>query len=269
MNYWPNSPVSQRWQPAMMHRLYSRRPEIGSLIGYHYRAWRVLDIRDVDRREGDVSYMEPYEVIVTPVDGDDADRHFGIRVNGFTTWNVLPEHYAVCHLCGDLAPCRRHMEAKAAEADMKRAVENMSLLDGACPACKEPITHRQKSHRFPGPNLLNPLGADVVQFHARRQCQGGAAEYEEKWVKADPTRGRSLLTLRCAGHLVVHQDGTAECFSRQDGSDCPTVYAHHQGLRACYVQSHGCGRGCPTEGHPGTRLAIDLTPEGYRNGLIP
>jgi hypothetical protein len=91
-------------------------------------------------------------------------------------------------------------------------------------------------------------------FHLRRKCWGAAARYEEAWVTHEPGRARSLLTLSCSGTLIVHHDGTAECFGA-DGSDCPTVYARHRCYSACYLQSHGCGRDCPRAGHPGTRVS--------------
>ena len=57
-------------------------------------------------------------------------------------------------------------------------------------------------------------------FHLRRKCDRDAAAYEDQWVAAEPGRKRSLLTLRCrGGTLIVHADGTGECFGADD-SDC-------------------------------------------------
>lgn len=261
------------WMPSLSRRSYSPRPEVGALIGLDFRAWRVERVEDV--HPGDWSdeirsawvaagspdpwARAPFRVVVTPAQG--GKEHMATIDNPYRAhaWHILPEHYAVCVKCGDLAPCRESIEADRAEREVRRAVAAMSVPDGACPACKEVITRRQKSHYFPGDNLLNPLGSPGVRFHARRKCQSAAAAYEEKWVAADPSRERSPLTLRCSGNVAVHADGTAECHGRNDGSECPHIYAHHRSYTACYLMSHGCPRGC-SPGHgcnPGPGLAAD------------
>jgi hypothetical protein len=159
----------------------------------------------------------------------------------YNSWHVVPEQYAVCVKCGEPSPCREYEQEVQAQREMAAAEKEMALPSGYCPACREPISTRQKTHRFPGANLLNPLGAPDVEFHTRRQCRYGAARYEEMWVSADPRRERSLLTLKCAGTIVTHADGSAECVGR-DGEDCPNIYAHHSRLTSCIAQSHGCPR---------------------------
>jgi len=235
-----------------------RRPAVGTIIdGKDNHAYRVMEHRE----PLDGSYL--YELIVERLTGQHKGQHYGIRVKSqYAYWRYLDEHYTVCNCCNELPPC----SGKRAEHAVEKSVEEMKLPDGYCPACKEPITHRQKKHVFPGPNLLNPFGADGVQFHQRGMCHGAAVEYEEKWVRADPSRARSLLTLRCSGTVTVHGDGTAECHSRNDGEDCPNIYARHMGMRACYTLSNGCGRGCERQGHPGTRLSPGLNPAGDLDG---
>lgn len=248
-----------RWQPAMVVRHYDRRPPVGGLIAYQRKAWRVLAVEDYPREEWTAEQEEawagrairghePMRVEVSSPDGSEVGRMtVGPR---YVSWDVLPEHYAVCVSCGELAPCVEHTSMVAAQAAMAQAERDMATLPGCCAACQEPVTHRQEAVRFPGENLLVPLGSPGVIFHLRRSCRGSAARYEEMWVAADPTRPRSLLTLSCEGSLIVHGDGSAECHS---ADPCPSIYADHRVIAACYTQSHGCGRGCSVTGHPGAR----------------
>lgn len=264
------------WTPSIVERrIYARTPPVGELIGYQHRVWRVAEVvplipgdwserarqawLDAGMPELETWRQRPIDIIVTP---PDSDTHHGMQLEPWHAdrmWYVVPEHYAVCAHCGDPAPCRDLIDARQAKKEIAAAAKAMELPDGFCPACREPITHRQKAFRFPGENLLNPLGAPGVRFHQRRKCRGAAAAYEEKWVRADPTRQRSLLTLTCKGAVIVHQDGSAECHGAED---CPTIYAQHRSYAACYFQSHGCGRGCGVAGHPGARLRPGLTDTG-------
>ena len=276
-----NKPHCHQWRPALTERVtYAHTPPVGELIGADHRIWRVLSVERTNpgnwtdhdteewertgRPDPETWARAPMRVTAIPAgnNDDDKDRRYGMTIGAryrITPWYVVPEHYAVCAECGEPSPCRDYEDALTARAEIARAAEALALPDGFCPACREPITSRQNAHRFPGGNLLNPFGSPVVRFHARRKCARAAAEYEEQWVAADPTRPRSLLTLRCAGSLIVHADGTAECHG---ADNCPTVYARHSRTTACYLQSHGCGRQCPREGHPGVRLARGLTPGG-------
>jgi hypothetical protein len=133
------------------------------------------------------------------------------------------------------------------------------VLPGCCWSCAEPITSRQGFRVFLGPNVLLPTALDDPAFHTRQACREGARSYEEAWVRADPSRPRSLLTLFCEGTVIVHGDGSAECFGAKD-SECPNVRARHRTSAACYYQSHGCPRGCSRSGHPGTRISAAANP---------
>lgn len=226
-------------------------PSVGTIIdGRDGHAYRVIEYRE----PLEATYL--YEMIVERLTGQDKGEHYGIRAkSAYAYWRELGEHYAVCNCCNELPPC----SGVRAERAVKKSVDAMKLPDGYCPACKEPITHRQKKYVFPGPNLLNPFGADGVQFHQRGKCSGGAAAYEEKWVAAEPARVRSLLTMRCSGTVTVHHDGTGECHGRNDGKACPHILAQHRGMQACYTLTHGCHRGCEQGGHPGCRLHPGVT----------
>lgn len=243
------------------------RPEVGAIVRVRYHAYRVLEIRELDddnlRGPLDVSF-KPYELIVEKLTGDDAGQHGGAIIRRWQHFRHLGEHYPVCNRCGEVPPCREQEHERYARHQSAQLTRALKVPEGACPACSEPISTRQKTHHFPGPNLLNPLASDGVTFHARRKCANSAATYEDTWVRADPTRERSLLTLRCTGIVTVHGDGTGECHGRNDGTDCPHILARHQGVHACYLMSAGCPIGCTPTGHPGTGLAPDLTPGGLK-----
>lgn len=264
---------SGNWRPEGVIRAYGRRrPTVGDLVAFDYRAWEVMHVkvrdfdaddleRDNDYREQYRNEMRPYSVTLRRVHGAPHDREnsrqeigLGIRAfshGGFDAYKDGRVPLCSCH--GHPWPCADADQQVQAEKEIKVAEKALNLMPGCCPACEEPVTSRQKSITFGGPNVKNPL-AEGPTYHLRRQCRDGAAAYEEKWVNAEPGRQRSLLTLRCAGTVIVHGDGSAECFGA-DGSDCPSVHAWHRGATACYLQSHGCGRGCSRQGHPGTRIA--------------
>lgn len=260
--------MRDHWQPAVPGtRTYARRPEIGALIAADRRPWRVVEVNErqaVDwhdrAREEWLSAglpeawdRRPFIVVLRPARGGKAVH---VEINPWhwsSWWEPLPEHYAVCVDCGELAPCLEITAAYQAAHDMRRFDMLASVLPGCCWGCSEPISARQDVFTFPGPNVWLPTAPDDVRIHTRRKCIGAAQRYEEAWVQADPTRPRSLLTLRCKGSLVVHGDGSAECFGAAE-SDCPSVYAHHGSMTACFSQTHGCGRECRRDGHPGCRV---------------
>lgn len=251
----------------------TRRPQVGDIVAWDRRAWEVTHIADADpktdaERDRLAAYrpdwqarMQPYTVTLRHRYGaaydaanDAGDIGLYVPVGAY---NPLPAYrdgrVPLCSCHGEPWPCLEADQQAYAEAEMRRTEKALNLMPGCCPACEEPVTSRQKSITFGGPNVRNPL-AEGPTYHLRRKCYHAAASYEEAWVKAEPGRGRSLLTLRCEGTVVVHRDGTAECFGAE-GSDCPSVYASHRCATACYMQTHGCPRGCSRRGHPGTRVA--------------
>lgn len=239
-----------RWYPIRSRISYDR-PAPGTLVALRREVWRVVETRDVpeiDREDGDT--QDAYYVILVPHRGGKR-RH--VKARRRISWHVMDEHFPVCVECGEPYPCL-HLDAKAAgERAGARLDKLASILPGCCWGCGEPITARQERMSFAGPNVWLPTAPDSPAFHLRRACYGSAVAYEDAWVTADPTRPRSLLTLKCQGTVVVHHGGDAECFGAVD-SDCPTVYARHRAYTACFAQTHGCPRDCPREGHPGAAL---------------
>lgn len=265
------------WRPAMSAPCYDRQPPVGALIGIDHKVWRVARIEPLNPGDWSERAREmwiaqgmadpwrsaPFRVLATKPDGG---REHGMVLEPwhYMTWRILPEDYAVCARCGEPAPCREYEQRIQAEKEMAAAEKEMELPPGCCPACREPISTRQKTHRFPGPNLLNPLGAPDVEFHTRSQCRHGAAQYEKQWLTADPSRQPSMLTLKCTGVRISHADGSAECAGR-DGVECPNIYAHHGSQSACWcATAGGCPRAECAGSRHGTRIAKGLRADGSR-----
>lgn len=262
------------WRPAGIERGGARgeRPPVGAVVAFDRRAWEVMHVSLADptpeEQERLATYrpayrdrVAPYRITLRRLHGPTHPRENSVRdvafrthMNAYAPFPIYPHgRIPLCSCHGHPWPCLEADQQAVAERELHAAEKLLRLPPGCCPACEEPVTQRQRSITFGGPNVRNPL-AEGPTFHLRRKCYGSAASYEELWVAAEPGRPRSLLTLSCAGHVIVHQDGSAECFGA-DGSDCPTVHAKHRSHQACYCQSHGCGRGCTQEGHPGTRVA--------------
>lgn len=100
-------------------------------------------------------------------------------------WDVLPEHYMVCHSCGQLPPCDDELTDQLVTAAVGRTEHLMSIQRGCCLGCGDPITHRMKATRFPGPNLWRPdLGDNSAVFHARQACSTFECRYRKQWEAA-------------------------------------------------------------------------------------
>lgn len=144
--------------------------------------------------------------------GADDRLHHTIGPAGHT-WEVLPEHYAVCHRCLELPPCSHVHNERISDQAIEQMEQDLAIVPGACHGCREPITSRQKSFTFPGPNLIRPdLGDDSAIFHTRGRCYSSLASYDKKWAAADPDRTRLFF---CEGMRTWHLDGTGEC-TRED-----------------------------------------------------
>lgn len=249
---------ADRWYPFASRSHYGL-PTEGSIVAFRRSAWRVIEVRPVPEIDYDDHDREivaagdrfgavaPHYVIFVPARGGKR-KHY--KIGGRVHWYVLDEHYPVCVECGEPYPCL-HLDAERAGTQAAARLDKLaSILPGCCWACGEPISARQERISFAGANVWLPTAPDGPAFHLRQACRSGAARYEEEWAAADPSRPRSLLTLKCDGSLIVHGDGEAECFGAVD-SDCPSVYARHRSYSACYTQTHGCPRECSQVGHPG------------------
>jgi hypothetical protein len=190
-------------------RVYGRTPPVGRLIAHEDRVYRVIDV-----------LVGSGQIFLQPFGGTTAE---GISIYGedHQAWRVLPEHHAVCARCGEPMPCRDLREQSKATHALRRARRLMSIPEGACWYCEEPISSRQKSVTFPGDNLNLPGGPPAMFHTGIQDCRHGAMTYQEEWVKAeagrepflgwyDPYTGkpnttqRRLLAMAARGELGCH-----------------------------------------------------------------
>jgi hypothetical protein len=234
------------WAPLEGRLTELGRIPVGSLIAFDYKPYRLIEVRE---RPFDL-WPENIQAEFARMGGTDPEAWWarvqcirlqpdghasGTRdrsrlVRACYSFHVLPEHYAVCHRCGDLPPCRETvMDRQVAEATavMEQA---MAIRPGDCHACGKPVTARHKAIVFPGVNLIRPdLPDGSVIFHGRHgECVNRAYRYDEQWAAAEPGRRRRF---ECAGRQVRHADGTLEC---TEGAGCPEAngptgwVVHHQ-----------------------------------------
>jgi hypothetical protein len=223
----------QGWTPLECHRPTEiGKIPIGSLIAFDYRPHRLIEVHERafdlwppaiqaeferESRSGPESWWARVQTIALQPDGRPGAKASHRLVRAHCRLHVLPEHYAVCHRCGELPPCREQvMDRQVAEATavMDQA---MALRPGDCHACGKPVTGRHKAILFPGPNLIRPdLPDGTVIFHGRHgECVNAAYRYDERWAAAEPGRRRRF---ECGGRQVKHADGTIDC---TEGADCP------------------------------------------------
>lgn len=257
------------WRPHGVDRVGRHaRPQVGDVVAYDRAAYEVTHVSDATptpkEEERLAGYqdtyrarMAPYRVTVKRLYGprneehenDRQERGLRIPVGAF---DPLPQYrhgrVPLCSCHGHPWPCLEADQQADAAVAAQRMERELALLPGCCPACQEPITARQKTIEFPGEYVRNPLADPHPRFHLRRKCWQGAAKYEEEWVAAWPGRARSLLTLSCTGTRVVHADGTGECHGRNDGTDCPSLYARHPRMTTCYGDCPTCPPGQPPHG---------------------
>jgi hypothetical protein len=171
-------------------------------------AWRTAGMPDTD------TWKNRPMLVVGFWDGPAADtRQHETAAPARHLWDVLPEHYTVCHKCQELPPCSHVHNERIMQRASRQMDEAMAILPGACHGCREPITRRQKSFTFPGPNLARPdLGDHTAIFHTRDACRTALTSYDKRWAAAEPDRDRLFY---CEGTIVHHHNGTREC-SRDD-----------------------------------------------------
>lgn len=277
------SGAGRDWYPLHTRRCYTR-PDEGQLIARQHAVWKVVKVEDIELTDGDrdvwlnagmpdlADWRErPYRITVEWVGGvkpdwaerqDGSRRHGGIdiRARSWKTWLVYPDgRWPRCSCCGEPMPCRAELEDEQVSAGLNRIAKLEAIPPGACWACSEPVSTRQKSVSYPGENIDLP-GGQTPQFHLRGKCRPSAHMYEERWVAADPRRERILTWPRCDGALIVHADGSSECVAGRNPlgedhtpqPDCRGHLTHDHGYhRACYVDFE-CTRGCRLEDHHGT-----------------
>lgn len=140
----------------------------------------------------------PVNVVLEP-DGGGKRKHLAVRAS--FTWDVLPEHYAVCRSCGELPPCSDELTGKVVDRTVVKAERLMSILPGACMGCGETISGRQKVVAFPGANLWRPdLPEGTARFHARGGCSGFVDRYRAQYVQRGDSVGGGQPSLFGGGN---------------------------------------------------------------------
>lgn len=123
----------------------------------------------------------PYVFVLQP-DGKPHVKPLHLIGPANHSWDVLPEHYAICSACGELPPCTHEVAEREADQQAARADVLMDIPPGHCLGCGEYVTARQQATRFPGPNLWRPdLPENSAVFHARRECSTPREKYRTQW----------------------------------------------------------------------------------------
>jgi hypothetical protein len=225
------------WHPSGGDRKSTTRIKPGMIVVWQRKPYRLVEIRErahhdwpEEYRQGWAEhgmpdpatwYYRPMVVVIRDVDNEQAKpQHLLAPASHY--WDTLPEHYSICRLCGELPPCNEvHTERVMARAQ-ERMEEEMAILPGCCHACREPITKRQKSISFAGPNLIRPdLGDGSAIFHLRSGCYREAQSYDERWAKHTGSKRR----MYCAGHQSIHIDGSKDC---TELAECVGADVDHQ-----------------------------------------
>lgn len=123
----------------------------------------------------------PFVFVLQP-DGKPHEKPIHLIGPASHSWDVLPEHYAICSACGELPPCSHELAEREADKQAARADVLMDIPPGHCLGCGEHVTRRQHATRFPGPNLWRPdLPENSAVFHARQECSTPREKYREQW----------------------------------------------------------------------------------------
>lgn len=243
------------WRPDQRDTGYesARNLTVGQIAIWDRQPYRVIETRERDFTDWDAKYRDKwveqgcpdpatwtYRPLVIVLRDERNDRAKPLHLLGpaVQMWRTLPEHYAVCSRCGELPPCREVHNEKIAERATERFEQQMAIMPGCCHDCHEPITRRQKSYGFPGPNLVRPdLGDNSALFHLRESCRSGLRAYDKRWAAAAPGRRRSFY---CDGHLTHHHDDSKSCSS----PECPSLDVEHRRAEWHRPGVHATWMGC-------------------------
>lgn len=188
--------MSERWL-SLGTQWLDRRPVAGDILAVEYAAWQVTHIAEAEptdeEREHIAVYrleyrdrLMPYRLTLRRMYGPAHERENSagdvavrVPVRASRMWHHYPSgRVPLCSCCGHPFPCRM----ETAERESQRQGELLArrldrIMPGICYGCGERITARQRSIRYPEPNVEVP-GAGPPTFHARKQCRGHALDYE-------------------------------------------------------------------------------------------
>ena len=216
--------MSRDWYPLRNHPDYARRnsPQIGDTIAINgtYHPWVVADIRTYDEGDASARIVLALRKIDTLDLAESVTAHIGVPKLPHPALHVLPERYALCSCCGELAPCSAEVEDRTIAAMAARDARYET--PGICPACMEVIGTRQQTWTC-STNLHVPLGPPVT-FHRRGKCWPAAIRYEA----AVANLHRVAPRFSCHGHLSRHLDRPTACTNDM----CPGEHAEHRSYDA-------------------------------------
>lgn len=206
-DHWsPHGPWGRHLDTAVTPRL---RP--GHLVVLYRQPHRVLDApQPTPRNEWTQRFADkwmehgmpdldgwqfrPYTVVARHEDRPDS-RPARVLGSVNLSWWLLPEHYSICRLCHELPPCTHVHNEQIMEEAGQRMERALAILPGSCHGCREPVTARQKSVTFPGPNLIRPdLGDNSAIFHTRKGCIDSLHLYDWRWAAAEEGRERMFAS---------------------------------------------------------------------------
>lgn len=254
MSTWSITVDDEAWYPEQRGTGYGFTKDLkpDRLVIWRRRPCRLIEIRERPHADWPEAYREAWVkdgapepgkwwhrpmTVVIKVEGEPDAKPLPLLANASYGWTTLPEHYAVCRLCGELPPCTHVHNEKVMASAAKRMDHDMAIMPGCCHHCGEPITSRQKMIRFEGENLIRPdLGDDTALFHARKACLAAAQRYDARWAQAEAGRRRKLY---CDGLARHHHDGTMDC---TEGALCPGDVLHSN------AEWHSPGSGRITSG---------------------
>jgi hypothetical protein len=162
---------------------YPHELEPGDLIEWRHQAARVVEVRlvpeadwtDEDRSRLNRFGPRPFYLALRIV-GEQRDRHYRYSAGLSRLLRVLPEHYSVCSVDGELMPCAHTRQERI-------IVEAMERLERTCAHCQRVIEpgHMTIRVRTTGANGL-PI-AEVSYHGAKRwrHCRAaGIAALQEQ-----------------------------------------------------------------------------------------
>lgn len=267
-----------QWHPLGAH---DADAQVGNYIAAHHAVWRIVRIDEIPPelwtstetaavegvRAPYAAKAAPCQIVVCPwnADPDDRDQHKAFRIGGGTWWGRyrrLPTypggaHFPACPTCHEPFPCRDQHGARIAGTHLARMARYETA--GVCPSCQEPVTARQKSMTWE--DNIEVIAGPPVTFHAgRASCRYAAAQYEKKWVAADPNRRKA--TLSCPGTVTNHGNRMYHC---TEGVDCPGPAAEHRAYTTCGDPEHWPDPARRPQCHP-DRDARRIDEVGERGG---
>jgi hypothetical protein len=120
---------------------YPHELEPGDLIEWHHQAAAVVEVRPVpeaDWNEEDRSRLDRYGprpfYLALRVIGEQRDRHYRYGPGLSRLLRVLPEHYAVCVVDGELMPCAHTRQERV----IAKAMEQLERMCAHCQRVIEP-----------------------------------------------------------------------------------------------------------------------------------